>query len=362
MIRSLGEATPPLRPLHPLRWRLPPPPTRGGKHRRPPRPAPLPEPAFRESGRNLPAAVLFSPGEAVIYPTMSMLLASLVPLITGVGYLPPPAAPAMLTAPLTAPPAQSAPVFEAPAPLTRTAPARLDPVALRLPPPPAANQTPTVTQSYTPLPVIPQVQPLPVQAPSPAPPAAVSPAPTRAPDRAAMVDRISQALAATRTAKGRFTQTDPAGRSSSGDFYISRPGKIRFDYKTPEPVFIVSDGVSVSIEEPKRDAYDAIALSATPLNLFLKSDVDLARSGDVVAVRQEAGSTFVTLEDRTGEAEGQMILEFQGANMDLVGWNAIDGAGGVTAVRLSGIETNVPLKASLFVVRAPEDRDDEDRR
>lgn len=183
-------------------------------------------------------------------------------------------------------------------------------------------------------------------------------APAAAPlDRNAIVDRVARAMSDTRTAQGRFTQVDPEGRPSSGLFYISRPGKVRFEYTTPEPMFIVSDGATVSIEEPRRKAYDAIPLASTPLSLFLRSDIDLRRDGSVSDVSSANGFHYVTLVDRTGEAEGRMVLQFRQSDFALMGWRQIDGTGAETTIRLSDIRQNPPLKASLFLVRDPNDEE-----
>lgn len=189
-----------------------------------------------------------------------------------------------------------------------------------------------------------------------------SPAPTApAADRTAIIDGAGKALERVKTAEGAFSQVDDAGGQSSGKFYISRPGKVRFEYTRPEPIFIVSDGVSVSIEEPKRDAYDAVPLSSTPLHLFLRSNVDLKRDGSVTKVQTTGGSHFVTLKDKTGEAEGEMTLEFRASDFELLGWRAVDGAGATTRVSLTGTKTNVKLKPALFVVKDPADAGDNRR-
>lgn len=193
----------------------------------------------------------------------------------------------------------------------------------------------------------------PVAGPVPSP----APAPIATADRAAIIDKAGKALETVKTAEGRFSQTDAGGGQSSGKFYISRPGKVRFEYTSPEPMFIVSDGVSVSIEEPKRKSYDAVPLSSTPLNLFLRSNVDLKKDGSVTEVSSSSGSHFVTLEDRSGEAEGSMILEFRAADFELLGWRALDGTGAETRVRLADTKTNVAVKPALFVVRDPADDD-----
>ncbi len=184
-----------------------------------------------------------------------------------------------------------------------------------------------------------------------------SPSPVPAMDRNTIIDRVGKAMTEVKTVQGRFTQVDPTGSPSSGAFYINRPGKVRFEYTSPEPIFIVSDGTTVSIEEPKRKAYDAVPLSSTPLHLFLRSNIDLKKDGSVADVQTSNGSYFVTLVDKTGEAEGKMILQFRTSDFELLGWRQLDGTGAETRVQLSDIKKNVTMKPSLFVVKDPNDDD-----
>lgn len=229
--------------------------------------------------------------------------------------------------------------------------------------------TPVTAPAVTPAPA-PVFTPPKLAAPRPAPVTATGAQPgaqivkVQAPgalDRNAIIDRVARAMSETRTVQGSFTQVDPSGSPSNGAFYISRPGKVRFEYTVPEPIFIVSDGTTVSIEEPRRRAYDAIPLSSTPLNLFLRANIDLRKDGSVTDVQTSNGAHYVTLVDKTGEAEGKMILQFRQSDFELLGWRQIDGTGAETRVQLSGIKKNVSLKPSLFVVRDPSDAGDDRR-
>jgi outer membrane lipoprotein-sorting protein len=287
---------------------------------------------FMKTGQKNLAGVLFSPVRKTRFTIMSILLSTVFPLALSSGSIAGalPAAPA--ARPVVAPPAKAQAVKSVPVKLT-----------------------PKLTPPAVIAPQAPQPQLIQIQQPGPsAAPQAQSAAPT-AVDRAAIIDRVGKALTDVKTAQGRFDQVDARGGSSSGSFYINRPGKIRFEYTSPEPVFIVSDGTSVSIEEPKRQSYDAVPLSSTPLHLFLRSNVDLKRDGSVTDVTSSNGSHFVTLVDKTGEAEGKMILEFRASDFELLGWRSLDGAGAETRVKLTGTKKNVSLKPSLFVVKDPAD-------
>ena len=52
--------------------------------------------------------------------------------------------------------------------------------------------------------------------------------------------------------KGEFTQTSPRGQIANGVFYISKPGKMRFEYAPPSPLLVVSDGRWVTVKNSTR--------------------------------------------------------------------------------------------------------------
>jgi outer membrane lipoprotein-sorting protein len=282
---------------------------------------------FMKTGQKNLGGDLFSPSPKTRFRLMS-ILSALVPLALSV----------------------SPEALAAPAPLTP------EPVALAVVTAPAPR---LVDVKYTP--AKPVAKPAPAVAKQGDAALIKIQAPGAAMDRNAIIDRVAKAMTDTKTVQGRFTQVDPAGAPSSGSFYINRPGKVRFEYTSPEPIFIVSDGTTVSIEEPKRKAYDAIPLASTPLHLFLRSNIDLKKDGSVTDVTTSNGNHFVTLVDKTGEAEGKMILQFRATDFELLGWRQIDGTGAETRVQLADMKKNVSLKPSLFVVRDPSDNGDSRR-
>src|SRR5882757_8460966 len=76
--------------------------------------------------------------------------------------------------------------------------------------------------------------------------AAPRPAPMTDADRTEL-DAISAYLNSMTTLTGGFYQIEPSGNVSEGTFYISKPGKMRFEYKPPAPTLLVSDGSTVAV-------------------------------------------------------------------------------------------------------------------
>ena len=52
--------------------------------------------------------------------------------------------------------------------------------------------------------------------------------------------QISAYLNALQTAQGEFTQINDDGSISTGQIYIKRPGKVRFEYNPPESALVVA--------------------------------------------------------------------------------------------------------------------------
>ena len=85
-----------------------------------------------------------------------------------------------------------------------------------------------------------------------------------APDQVEAVNRISGFFNSFTTLQGEFTQLSPKGNTSTGTMYISKPGKMRFDYHAPNPFLLVSDGKWVTLKDRAKEKGDQVPLSATP--------------------------------------------------------------------------------------------------
>ena len=67
----------------------------------------------------------------------------------------------------------------------------------------------------------------------------------------AQAARVSTYLSSLSTLVGSFVQVGPDGSKTKGEFYIQKPGKVRFEYDAPSPIAIVADGSSVAVRDRK---------------------------------------------------------------------------------------------------------------
>ena len=186
-------------------------------------------------------------------------------------------------------------------------------------------------------------QPMPAAAPAPPPPLA--------PEDQALLDRVSAYLEGLTEARARFTQIDPRGVVTTGDVYLKRPGKARFDYDKPFHQLIVSDGSQVLVQDRRLNTFENYPLRSTALALFLARHVRLDQGVDITNVERRAGGFSITAQDARRDAQGTLILDFAEAPLKLVGWTVIDAEGGRTRVRLTGLRAVSGLDPALFVLR-----------
>ena len=168
--------------------------------------------------------------------------------------------------------------------------------------------------------------------------------------------RIDASLNATTTFQGDFIQVAPDGGTASGKVWLQRPGKVRFEYNEPNPLLIVSDGVTFVQHDRQLDTYDRVPLKATPLNYFLKENVNLAEDTEVVALQKFDGAWRVSARDGSGEQEGTITMVFDGQNLALKEWIISDNFGGHTRVILSNLQYNGRIDPRLFIQREDSNR------
>jgi len=167
--------------------------------------------------------------------------------------------------------------------------------------------------------------------------------------------RIDAAMNSTGTFQGRFTQTASDGSMATGAVWLQRPGKMRFEYDAPATLVMISDGVTLLQRDTALETADRVPLSATPLNYFLKENINLANDTEVVALQKFADQWRVTARDGSGEMDGAITLVLDAQTLALREWIIADAFGGQTRVALSNLQYNGRVDPKLFILRGEED-------
>ncbi|MGE3830738.1 MAG: outer membrane lipoprotein carrier protein LolA [Parvibaculaceae bacterium] len=170
------------------------------------------------------------------------------------------------------------------------------------------------------------------------------------PQDQAAVTEVANYLTQFRNIQGEFVQVSSKGNVSKGVFYLSKPGKMRFEYASPNPFIIVSDGTWVTIKNRAKDTADQYPLSQTPLRLVLDDDIDLLDEANVLDVQKSDGLVTLTIQDRKKTVPGHLILVYDETQKALQQWIVVDGKGRRTTVELQNLVSGVKADPALFTI------------
>lgn len=168
------------------------------------------------------------------------------------------------------------------------------------------------------------------------------------PDQIEQLRKIDSYLDSLVNLQGRFIQTDYRNEEMRGRFYVKRPGRIRFDYRSPSKLRIVSDGTYLSIEDHDLKTVDKFPLDTTPIRLLLGEDVNLARDAVILDMRQDETAVAVVLRDRSGSSSGSLQLYFRLPELELYEWVITDAQGLDTRIQLADLITDIEKSDDFF--------------
>ncbi len=159
-----------------------------------------------------------------------------------------------------------------------------------------------------------------------------------------------------RTAKADFIQTSSMGQRLSGQFYLNRPGKLRFNYNEVKD-FVVADGVFVYFYDSQLGSQSNAPIGQTLADFLLREDLSL--SGDLMVTKlyKKDGFVSVTLVQKDDPAAGEVELIFSEVPYDLTRWRVTDAQGETTEVLLKNLQKGVAFNdPNLFGYHDPKGR------
>jgi len=164
--------------------------------------------------------------------------------------------------------------------------------------------------------------------------------------------QISGYLNQLETAQGGFTQINQDGTLSTGQIYIKRPGRIRFEYNPPAESMVIAGGGQVAVFDPcSNTGPDQYPLSRTPLSIILAQDVDLERARMVTNVVSDEVSTTVTAQDPDNPNYGSIQMVFTASPIELRQWIVTDDLGTETTVILNDLVSGGSINDILFNIQ-----------
>ena len=167
----------------------------------------------------------------------------------------------------------------------------------------------------------------------------------------AQASKVSSYLSSLQTLVGNFVQVGPDGSKTRGDFYIQKPGKVRFEYDEPSPIAIIADGSSLAVRDRKLATQDIYPLSQTPLRFLLSDRIDLLKDTNVVSVTSDDVYISVTIEEKQALiGTSRLMLMIGTKDGQLKQWTVTDPQGYDTTVAVYNLDTSKKVDPGLFKI------------
>ena len=167
----------------------------------------------------------------------------------------------------------------------------------------------------------------------------------------AQAAKISTYLSSLQNLIGNFVQVGPDGSKTKGQFFIQKPGKVRFEYDSPNPIAIVADGSMVAVRDRNLSTQDLYPLSQTPLRFLLSDRIDLMKDTNVVSVTADDLFVSITIEERqllTGTS--RLMLMVGAKDGQLKQWTVTDPQGYDTTVAVYNLDTSRKIDPGMFKI------------
>ncbi len=167
----------------------------------------------------------------------------------------------------------------------------------------------------------------------------------------AQAARVSSYLSSLQTLVGNFVQVGPDGSKTKGDFYIQKPGKVRFEYDAPSPIAIIADGSSLAVRDTKLATQDIYPLSQTPLRFLLSDRIDLLKDTNVVNVTADDIYISVTIEEKQALIGTSRLMLMVGVkDGQLKQWTVTDPQGYDTTIAVYNLDSSKKVDPGLFKI------------
>ena len=170
----------------------------------------------------------------------------------------------------------------------------------------------------------------------------------------AIVDALSRYLNTITTMQGGFTQQAPDGQQiAEGEFFMRRPGRMRFEYFDPYPTVMIADGTWAGVINRQTKTLSQVPLSRTPLYLLLDENINLAASGAIQSVERAPGIVSAKAIDPSNPGQGSITMVFSTTPVQLLKWVITDEQGRSSVISLRNVTRGQYIDPRKFVINDP---------
>ena len=145
-----------------------------------------------------------------------------------------------------------------------------------------------------------------------------------------------------------FIQSSSIGSQEIGEILISKPGKLRIEYKKNNKFLIVADGKWLHYFDTDLNEIQSIIIEKSPAWILLKKNINLKKDFNISKLEENSGKITLTINDRNIETIEKVELIFSKNPIKLRKWVITDTQEIETTVALLNILKKKNFKPKTF--------------
>lgn len=164
------------------------------------------------------------------------------------------------------------------------------------------------------------------------------------------IDSVEGYLNAINTYAVPYVQTAPNGAKANGTFYLSRPGKLRWEYNPPNPVLIIANGSLMAYYDKELDELSYVGMDDTIADFLIREEVSFSRDVAIVDASLHDYIFSITIANPENLDQGELTLVFHlQPQVKLQKMYVVDSLQERTILDFDEPVVNQPLPSGLFV-------------
>ena len=146
----------------------------------------------------------------------------------------------------------------------------------------------------------------------------------------------------------QFIQSSSNGSQETGEILISKPGKLRIEYKKNNKLLIVADGKWLHYFDMDLNEIQSVIIEKSPAWILLKKNINLKNDFNIYKLIKKSGKITLTLVDKNIENIEKIELIFSVNPIELKKWIITDNQEIETTVALLNIKKEKKFKTKTF--------------
>ena len=150
----------------------------------------------------------------------------------------------------------------------------------------------------------------------------------------------------------KFIQESSGGKIIEGNFFLSRPGKMRIEYLAQPKILIIVNGAVLAYQDVELEETSHISTNTTPASFLTRQNISFsAKDVEITNVKKSADQIKVSLMKKNRKEAGEFSLIFANNPLRFIKMEVKNDLDQIVTVTLRDLNFLNPLSKNLFIIK-----------